>query len=142
MTTSKFTCALATLSTPCLVCKATATLEGSQTHLFFNFKAFLHVIHYKTIWSEIKALRTRRLYDQIYVLERIHDHLRGIPKVICDDQGYNKKECLTFCRSFNIEFIFVAANYDKSNSIVEKAVRSICDHVNRIALEEARTSPA
>lgn len=143
--TTKCTCVLASPPEPRPVCAATATPECSQTHLsidilFFNRKPFLHVIDDRTKWSEVGALRTRRLCDQIDVLKRIQFYRHGIPEVIRGDQEYNKDEFLKFCRSFDIKFNSVAANHHEGNAIVERANRSIRDHVNRMALAEPQAS--
>lgn len=138
-------CSLASNPLPRPVCSTSSTPLQSESNIsidvvFFNKKPFLHIIDDRTKWSEVGLLRTRRLSDQIDLLKRIQFHRHGLPNVIRGDQEYNKPQFLGFCMSLDIQFAPVAANHHEGNALVERANRSIREHVNRIALAEPRQS--
>lgn len=139
------TCALAQPPLPRPVCTTSMTPDSNQSHLsidvvYFEQKPFLHIIDDRTKWSETGLLRTRRLKDQIEVLERIQLHRHGLPEVIRGDQEFNKAPFIQFCSSKDIRFVSVAANHHEGNAIVERANRSIREHLRKLALAEPRTS--
>lgn len=84
--------------------------------------------------------RARRLQDQKDVLERIQLCRHGLPDVICGHQEFNKAPFLQFCFDMNINFISVTANQHEGNVMVERANRTIREHLACLSLAEPRTS--
>lgn len=97
-----FACALAFLHLPSPVCTTIAIPNTNQMHLatdvaYFYHTTFLHIIHYRTKWSQTGIVWTRRLQNYINDSKSIQIYWHGIPNAIWGDQKVNLAEPLHFC---------------------------------------------
>lgn len=138
-------CSLAARHAPRPVCSGNQPPEVNEEHvsmdvIYFKTKPFLHVINNCPRWSETRPLRTRRLCDQIEMLNPIQLFKHGIPLLVRADQEYNKREFFKFCEEHDIHFISVAADHHEGNAHVERPNRSLRSYLDRLVRTEPRAS--
>lgn len=106
--------------------------------VFFESKAFPHVIDNQVRSSEIRLLRTKRLKDQIARHKQIQLFRHVLPQELQADHTFNKEPVKSDCRLLNISFRETAANHHEGNAIIESANISLRRYFNRLKIIKTR----